>query len=189
MSSRFSDRIWRDDSSTKVDLLRDHLSPTSRILDIGAGPGYVTRFLTDEGHHVTGLDVTNLSRIPDWAPTLYDWKTLPYSDASFDTALLLTVLHHTPDPDALLAEAARVARQVIVIEDIHTNRFHKALTCFMDSLVNNEWRGHPHTNRSDAEWRATFPSLGLRIESTQTRVLLNIFRQRLYVLTPENTST
>ena len=183
MPFRLSDRIWFDDSTTKVGLIRSALAPESRILDIGAGPGYVTQLLQQEGHAVTGIDIANLSRIPDWTPTLYDGTPLSYTDGSFDTALLLTVLHHTSDPDALLVEAARVARQLIVIEDVHTHRLHKALTCFMDSLVNNEWRDHPHSNRSDAEWKAAFEHLGLELMSTQNRTILRVFRQHIYRLT------
>jgi len=47
---------------------------------------------------------------------------LPFADGEFDTVLLLSVLHHAKSPEAVLAEAARVARhRVIVFEDIpHT---------------------------------------------------------------------
>ena len=44
------------------------------------------------------------------APTLGDAQSLPYGDASFDAAYLVTVLGEIPDPDAALAELTRVLR-------------------------------------------------------------------------------
>jgi hypothetical protein len=39
-----------------------------------------------------------------------------------------------------------------------------------DSWVNWEWRGHPHSNRSDAQWRETFGRLGLRVASSDEHI-------------------
>ena len=45
----------------------------------------------------------------------FDGRTIPYADGEFDVALLCDVLHHAPEDAAqLLAEAARVARRVLV---------------------------------------------------------------------------
>ena len=47
--------------------------------------------------------------------------TLPYPDNHFDNVLVLTVAHHSDDPQKVLAEAHRVAKpggRVIVIESV-----------------------------------------------------------------------
>jgi ubiquinone/menaquinone biosynthesis C-methylase UbiE len=39
---------------------------------------------------------------PDTKPVLYDGKKMPFKDNVFDAALLITVLHHTPDPESIV---------------------------------------------------------------------------------------
>jgi ubiquinone/menaquinone biosynthesis C-methylase UbiE len=71
------------------------------------------------GARVTLIDVTryNQTNLP---LTICDSRALAFADRSFDCAVLSFVLHHTPDPDAILSEALRVARQVVVVEnDVH----------------------------------------------------------------------
>lgn len=164
----------------------DHLLPDAgSILDIGSGRGVVTSVLRERGFEVTPLDVRDRSTDPSLAPVVYAGRTIPFADDAFDCALLLTVLHHTPDPDAVLREASRVARRIIVIEDVHTNALQKHMTFFTDSLFNLEFRGHPHSNRTDAEWRQAFERLGLRLVAdkvVEKRVLL-FYRQVAYGLT------
>ena len=46
---------------------------------------------------------------------------LPFADASFDAVSEFSVLHHVPEPTAVVAEMLRVARRVVVIAD--SNRF------------------------------------------------------------------
>lgn len=162
------------------------LPDAGSILDIGSGRGVVTSMLRDRGFQVTPLDVRDRSTEPALTPEVYDGTVIPFADKAFDCALLLTVLHHTPDPDAVLREASRVARRIIIVEDVYTNTLQKHMTFFTDSLFNLEFRGHPHSNRTDAEWRQTFERLGLTLaadEVVEKRVLL-LYRQVAYGLTP-----
>jgi len=46
---------------------------------------------------------------------------LPFVDASFDAVSEFSILHHVPDPAAVVAEMLRVARRAVVIAD--SNRF------------------------------------------------------------------
>ncbi len=164
-----------------------HLLPDAgSILDIGSGRGVVTSILRERGFEVTPLDVRDRSMERELAPVVYDGRKIPFPDKAFDCALLLTVLHHTPDPDAVLREAARVARRIIIIEDVYTNTLQKYMTFFTDSLFNLEFRDHPHSNRTDAEWRRSFERLGLTLvaeDAVEKRVLL-LYRQVAYGLTP-----
>jgi SAM-dependent methyltransferase len=140
-----------------------HLRPGDRILDIGSGEGLLADALLRRGFNVSLVDVVDKSMLPHLQPTVFDGITLPYPDDAFDVALLITVLHHIPDPERSLREASRVARRVIVMEDVYQTEAERRMTVLADSWVNWEWRGHPHSNRSDAEWRATFGRLGLRV--------------------------
>ena len=175
-------QLWLADARAKERQFHEFLRSGDRILDLGSGPGSVCRLLRDRGFSVTPVDVVDVALDPSVRPLLYNGQRLPFADASFDVALVLTVLHHTPDPSAVLAEAARVARRVIVIEDVYTSAFHRRLTYWTDSLLNLEFRGHPHTNLPDPAWRRLFAAQGWRLTDTRTRRIAGIFVQQTYVL-------
>src|SRR4051812_7194598 len=52
----------------------------------------------------------------------YDGARVPAGDGAYDLAVVSHVLEHVPDPPALLAEAARVGRHVIVEVPLEANR-------------------------------------------------------------------
>lgn len=161
------------------------LSPGERVLDIGAGHGFVAKAVAERGCVVTALDVRNTSFVPGLQVHIYDGHAIPFDANTFDTALLITVLHHIPDPDATLREATRVARKIIILEDLVESPAERAFTQFGDSWLNWEWRGHPHSNRSDAQWRAAFAALNLRVAHAEQALHAFFpfrFRHGLYVL-------
>ncbi|MDH5682420.1 MAG: SAM-dependent methyltransferase, partial [Spirochaetota bacterium] len=90
--------------------------------------------------------------------------------------------HHTSDARNLLSQAQKVARRIIIMEDIYSNRFQRFITQHMDSLANLEFYGHPHSNRSDSEWRDLFSELGLQLTHVEYINTLYFFRQVVYVL-------
>ena len=162
-----------------------HLHQGEHVLDIGAGRALVADAIMNAGHPTSIVDVANLSLVEHLQPMLYDGKTLPYPDDSFGVALLLTVLHHIPNPDITLNEARRVAKRIIVIEDIYESDREKTFTQFGDSWLNWEWKGHPHSNRDDAGWRAAFITLGLRVAHYEQNLDWFFpfrFRHAMYVL-------
>ncbi len=160
----------------------DRLKPRSRVLEIGSGPGTLLEALRASGHEVVAVDIENSSYAPELAPILFDGNTLPHPSNSFDSALLATTLHHAADPERLIAEAARVAATVIVIEDIYRSEMQRKLTLFADSLTNLQFEGHPHANRDDAGWRSAFAAAGLNLVSSDTKPYAGIFLQALYEL-------
>ncbi len=175
-------QLWLLDARRKLRHLQPHLDAQQSIVDIGCGAGSVTSLLRARGHVVTPLDVRAQSLTAAVTPLLFDGRQVPFAALHFDVALLLTVLHHANDPDALLAEAVRVAKRVCVIEDTYSNRAQRALTVTTDSIVNFEFRGHPHNNRSDSEWRTTFAHLRLRVRHSENWPVAALYRQSLYVL-------
>ncbi|MFP4644071.1 MAG: class I SAM-dependent methyltransferase [Spirochaetales bacterium] len=178
---------WAED---KISRFEHALNPgRCSIADIGAGRGFVTLGLMRRGHEVIPIDVRDGSRVSSVRPVIYDGQTLPFADDRFDVALLLTVLHHTPDPDRVLAEASRIASRLIVIEDIASSALKMRLTWWADSVANLEFRGHPHTNRSDAAWRATFCRLGLRVREARSDRVFRFFSQMTYILDRKEGST
>ncbi len=189
----YSEKFWRAltrwwinlRAGLKVKRIKGWFSLDEQVLDIGTGNGGVAFKLYNRGVDVTTIDVKNRSRISQIQPVIYDGKHIPFSDEAFHTVMLLTVLHHTTDPETILREAKRVGKRIIVMEDIYSNTLQKWLTYGMDSLVNLEFRGHPHTNKTDAEWRRLFQELGLRVTKVRYHSVLVIFSQATYELEKE----
>lgn len=147
-------------------LLAQTIPGSGTVLDIGCGDGQIAAGLVAERPdlEVEGVDV--LIRPVTHIPVrLYDGAVLPYADASVDWVTIVDVLHHTDDPVAVLREAARVARQGIVIKDHLREGFLAALTLrLMDWLGN---RGHdvrlPYNYLTHAEWAGAFRAAGLEV--------------------------
>jgi len=170
-----------------LDVFAAHLYPHERVLDIGSGEGLLADALIRRKFDMTMVDVIDKAMLPHVAPVVYDGETLPWAGKVFDVALLITVLHHIPQPEQTLREAMRVARRIIVMEDIFRSTLEKRMTTLADSWVNWEWRGHPHSNRSDQEWRTTFESLGLCVAAYHEHLHWLWpwrFRHGTYVLEP-----
>jgi SAM-dependent methyltransferase len=86
-----------------------------RVVDLGSGPGYYTRALREHGADVIPVD-NDLGELElaGEAPqgfVLADATALPFEDGSVDGVLCSNMLEHTPDPEAVVAEIARVLRR------------------------------------------------------------------------------
>ena len=165
-----------------TDIIVNFLGKKNKILDIGCGFCTLTKKLSAKGFKVTSIDIKNKSIFPEIIPTIYDGKKIPFHNRSFDTSLLITVLHHTPNPKRILIEAKRVSSKIIVMEDIFTNPIQKYLTMIMDSLLNFEFLNHPHSNKSDRDWRKLFRQLGLKIKTTEYHQYWGLFQSVTYLL-------
>lgn len=87
------------------------------IADVGCGRGGLARWLAREAALVLGFDLQPRAlaatrRASDGAVLVAaaTAECLPLADARLDGAVVFNSLHHFPDPDAALAELARVVR-------------------------------------------------------------------------------
>jgi hypothetical protein len=102
--------------------LRPLLTPQTKVLDVGCGPGIVVDFLRRAGVDCRGVDLGTPTPATDFvAPFLSlgtSAFTLPASSReSIGVVLLMDVLEHLPDPVAFLREcrgAFPAARHVFV---------------------------------------------------------------------------
>jgi len=88
-----------------------------RLLDVGCGEKpfeaifmpHVTEYVGVEYEATfSGTHSSTRSSKPD---VYYDGKTLPFPDRSFDTVISVQVLEHTPHPQQVVGEMARVAKK------------------------------------------------------------------------------
>lgn len=99
-------------------VVREHFDGPVRALDVGCGAGFLTHALAQEGHHVTGLDlsVSSLEVARSLDPSglaqyvVGSATELPFEDASFEVVCAMDLLEHVEDPQRVIAEAARVLK-------------------------------------------------------------------------------
>ena len=174
--------VWRADARRKLRLVAPWIELTDQLLEIGSGPGSVLQEFRAANYQIDALDVADSSYSDALKPILYNGQSMPFRDHQYEAALLLTVLHHIEDPEAVLLEAGRVAKRVIIIEDVYESAWQRKYTKVADSITNLEFFGHPHSNRSDPEWRETFQRLGFRLEHSAVHPLALAFQQAVYVI-------
>ena|GEM_PF-723331 len=146
-----------------VRLFEGQIPRGSRILDLGGGWGFYAAPLKTRGHEHLVLDVVKpgYQRAP---VVLYDGSRIPFPDQSFDVTILITMLHHVPDPQALFKEVRRVTRQkVVVVEDLYHHAVGRCWTICRDRLLNVEFMAHPHQFRKDGGWREFFKVAGFEV--------------------------
>lgn len=110
---------------------RAGLTP-ARVVEIGCGDGALLSALSDrwptarfDGFELSapaieiarGRAIARVERLE-----AYDGSRIPVEDGTYDLAILSHVLEHVPDPEPLLAEAARVAKHVLVEVPLENNR-------------------------------------------------------------------
>jgi SAM-dependent methyltransferase len=92
------------------------VEPGMSVLDVGCGPGGLTRRLVDLGCTVTGCDPSETfaaaaaERVPQAEVVHARAEDLPFEDASFDAVLAQLVVNFMADPEAGARELARVTR-------------------------------------------------------------------------------
>jgi len=117
-------RLWVKETAKTNDAALDLLAPSpgEDILEIGFGPGRTLGLLGERGAQVVGFDVSgemvrlagrrNSELVRVGILTLHhgDGVTLPLADKSVDAVLSVHNLYFWPDPEATIAEIARVLR-------------------------------------------------------------------------------
>jgi len=107
-----------------LDELWAKASPRS-VLDVGCGEGVLTHEWAERlaDKRIVGIDLDDPKLRAEWQkrqrPNLEyraeEATSLSFGDNEFDMATAVEVLEHVPDPDATLAEMARVARRWLLV--------------------------------------------------------------------------
>jgi len=155
--------------------IRDLLPMGSSVLDVGTGDGTIAR-LWKAGRpdlRVEGIDVF-VRPNPKIPVSVFDGRTLPFADGSFDIVTFVDVLHHADDARKLLHEAARVARKSVVIKDHYAENWLDDKTLALMDWVGNAPHGValPYKYWSRSEWNQAFNDSGLSVDILQTRIPL-----------------
>jgi SAM-dependent methyltransferase len=124
----YAQRFWVEAPHPLItrDRLREILEakPGERILEVGPGTGYYTLEVAEWVKPDGELDILDIQQemldhtmgragergLANVTPRQGDATALPYEDATFDAAFLVTVLGEVPDQDAALRELSRVLK-------------------------------------------------------------------------------
>ncbi len=127
-----------------------------KVLDVATGGGHVARRLREEGCTVITVDPA-----PGMKPDVVSSaEELPFADGSFDVVTCRIAAHHFPDIRAAVAEMARIAQRLVVIED----------NVFIDDAVEEAERLRDPTHvrcYSEDEWKELLVGAGLEVEQIE----------------------
>jgi 2-polyprenyl-3-methyl-5-hydroxy-6-metoxy-1,4-benzoquinol methylase len=95
------------------------------ILDVGCGEGVLTSEWADrlDGGRIVGIDLDDPKLRAEWEKRqranleyrVEEATSLSFEDDEFDVATAIEVLEHVPEPEATLAEMARVAQRHLLV--------------------------------------------------------------------------
>jgi SAM-dependent methyltransferase len=125
-------------------------------LDVATGGGHVTRRLRE-----AGLNVTSLDPAPGMQPdVIARAEHIPFADEAYDLVVTRIAPHHFEDVPAAIAEMARVARRLVIVED----------TLFADDVVEEAEKLRDPTHKrsyTEVEWRRFLEGAGLEVEAVE----------------------
>ena len=116
LAKRGAGEVWNWESpagklrwARRVKMLSGHLRPEMTVLELGCGTGYFTSELVRSGAEIVAIDVSpdllQLARAQHSAPNvryeLQNAYAMTYPDASFDSVVGSSVLHHLEIQPAL----------------------------------------------------------------------------------------
>lgn len=153
--------------------LADFLEDARTVLDVGCGDGSIDLLVRKSNPNLSirGVDVfvRPSTKIP---VEKFDGHKLPFDDKSFDAVICIDVLHHTDDPNVLLREAKRVARNVVVLKDHTMDGLFAYQTLRIMDWVGNAHHGVelPYNYWPEQKWRNAFSSIGFHVERWESRL-------------------
>ena len=125
---RFGGPVGELIAETQERVIAEFLGPLGglKLLDVGTGTGRAAIALARRGARVTGVDASRemlevartraLAAGADVRFDVGDAHALPFPDRSFDAAVSLRVLMHTPGWSQALGELCRVSRSRVVFD-------------------------------------------------------------------------
>ena len=183
---RFGGPIGELVAETQAEVLANFVGRISgrRILDVGTGTGRAALLFARGGARVTGIDASEemltvaRQRAEQEGFTVHfqrgDAHELPFHDRSFEVAVCLRVLMHTPGWDRAIGQLCRVADQLVIVDYPSAKSF---------ALIQSAWRRlihalgvrtEPYRVFSDREISDAFATHGFEIRSVHRQFVLPI---------------
>lgn len=128
------DEMWYESSDHPIALLRAEnalrnpwiekvietkLGRPCSILDVGCGGGFLTNYLAQKGHQVSGIDLSEkslmIAKKTDTTESVQYTQAsayeLPFGEETFDAVSAMDLLEHVEKPELVIKEASRVLKK------------------------------------------------------------------------------
>lgn len=94
----------------EIDRVLPRLTPGQTVLEIGAGAGWQSAWMAEQGFKVIAIDVpdSRYNAVRVFPVTVYDGHTIPLATHTVDVVFSSNVLEHIPHVNEFQAEIARV---------------------------------------------------------------------------------
>jgi ubiquinone/menaquinone biosynthesis C-methylase UbiE len=139
-----------------LDLIVGWAARSHTALDVATGGGHVARRLRE-----AGLEVVSVDPAPGMQPdVICRAEDLPFADGAFDLVVTRIAPHHFDDVPAAVAEMARVAKDLVVVED----------TLYVSEQVEEaeKLRDPTHVRSyTEPEWRGMLEAARLEVEEVE----------------------
>lgn len=165
LTGRFEE-IWRIRAASFATLLHRVVRPMEEqlerplaILDMGAGNGWLSHRLSERGHRLGAVDLSDDTRDglgahvhypTSLTPMLADFDHLPFADQQADLVVFNAALHYSPDCEVTLGEALRVLREPGQLVIMDSPVYHDAASATRMVCEREEAFVHEHGFPSNA---------------------------------------
>lgn len=123
LTASMYDLRYADEQKAKIEAALDSLKEKwfGLVLDVGCGTGILFDYVTDRPKMIVGLDLSKKTLLEAKARMFKknmnnaylvqaDADNMPFGDGVFNQVLAVTVLQNAPNPDTMLIEIRRVAK-------------------------------------------------------------------------------
>ncbi len=170
----FLDGFSRKSIFWKTSILSQYFKNSEKVLDFGCGDLSLSKSLKAAFPflQITGVDVIPFPKRPKNIKfIIYDGKTLPFKNNSFDTVIAFYVFHHSENAFASFEECVRVAKyRIIFIESVYRYSFELPFMKMMDWIYNKvkpESIALSYQFFSYGDWIKVFAKHQLRVGSSK----------------------
>lgn len=184
LTKKFHDRIVYSRRMNRLtDLIISLLDDSKEILDVGCGDGKIDAMIMERkpNINITGIDV--LVRDTTYIPVIeYDGVNIPDIAEKPDTIMAIDVLHHTDNPEKLVAEMVRKTNKYLIIKDHYKHGLLSYIKLrAMDYVGNAHYKVRlPYNYLSPKMWEKIFQDNGLKVVQIERR--LNLYTGILHFL-------
>lgn len=181
-------KIYEKAAEKMVREIEKEIAGQQKILDVGCGSGILAKKIQEKLRaEIIGIDIVDHRLFP--IPfQIFDGKKIPFPDNYFDVAIISFVLHHTDNPKEILEETKRVAKKIIIFEDIAEKPWEK-LRCYFHFFTWNLFFGKSKKFNffGEKEWKEIFFLLNLKTSNEKNFYpplnFLDPIKRKIFVLT------
>ncbi|GAB4515921.1 MAG: hypothetical protein OHK0046_20170 [Anaerolineae bacterium] len=218
-SGRFTED-WRIRAESYRTLMEKVIAPSNkplRVLDVGAGNGWLSNRLAENGHRVAAVDLlvnatdglgAHKHYSTPFTPVQAEFDHLPFADSQADVVIFNGALHYSTNYHITLNEALRVASQIVIMDspvyhDATSGQrmvqereahFEKMVGFRSNTLPSESFLTYARlealANELGLTWRRYTPNYGLKWNSRSLRARLRGHREpaKFHVLVGERVS-